>query len=98
MDSIMKKKKEWHEFLEFCLQSKSNAELDETLTFFLTIEEKENIIDRYLITKALMKEEMPQRKMANVLNVSIAKISRGSNALKIMASSLRKRLFLFINS
>lgn len=89
------KEERWTEFLQLCHQSKSVKELDEILSFFLTLDEKENIIDRYLITEALLKNELPQRQMAQVLNVSIAKITRGSNALKMMPGHLKKLLLSF---
>lgn len=51
------------------------------LDIFLTIAEKESIINRYLIIKELL-EHHPHREIAKCLNVSIANVSRGSNVLK----------------
>jgi TrpR family transcriptional regulator, trp operon repressor len=44
------------------------------------------------LLKALLKGDKPQRSIADELKISIAKISRGSNALKIIKPSLRKYL------
>jgi TrpR family trp operon transcriptional repressor len=59
---------------------------------FLTIEEKEAMAARFLIVKALLEGKMPQREIAKTYKVSIAQITRGSNALKIIDAKLRKFL------
>ncbi len=43
---------------------------------------------RYLIIKELLQKKKPQRQIAKDLNVSIAKITRGSNELKRMHPKL----------
>jgi TrpR family trp operon transcriptional repressor len=54
------------------------------LSLFLTFEERETMGSRYLIIKALLEAHLTQRKIAKTYNVSIAQITRGSNALKIV--------------
>jgi TrpR family trp operon transcriptional repressor len=76
-----KNKSGWNGFIELCLASSEKA-LRTLFDLFLTQEEKENLATRYLIVKELMKEEKTQREMAKDLQVSIAKITRGSNELK----------------
>ena len=82
----------WRGFLELCLEAKGPKELDELFWLFLTPEEKEAIKGRYLIVKELLKGEKSQREMAKDLGVSIAKITRGSNFLKMLNKDLRRRL------
>ena len=52
------------------------------LDLLLTPEEKRDLGMRYWIIKALLEGKKTQRDMARELNVSIAKITRGSNELK----------------
>jgi TrpR family trp operon transcriptional repressor len=48
----------------------------------LTPKEKADLKTRILIIKELLKKEKTQRQIAKYLNLSIAKITRGSNELK----------------
>lgn len=72
----------WKAFLNVCLQTKNEKELSQLLDLFLTHEEKEDLATRFLIIHELVKEKKTQRTISKDLNVSIAKITRGSNALK----------------
>lgn len=79
----------WDKFIALCFSAKNEEQLSSLLTFFLTAEEKDDIAARALIVKALLTQEMPQRQMAEILKVSIAKITRGSNELKRIDKKLR---------
>jgi TrpR family transcriptional regulator, trp operon repressor len=85
-------KKGWHEFLKLCSKISSPNELREVFDLFLTIEEKETLSSRYLIIKALVEAELTQREIAEKYKVSIAQITRGSNALKIISPKLKENL------
>lgn len=93
MDSAQKG---WASFIDLCLQSKDKKSLSLLLELFLTAEERADVAMRYMIVKELLKEEKTQREIAKNLNVSIAKITRGSNELKRMNKklllSLREKL------
>lgn len=82
-------KNTWKLFLTLCLKSHDTDELSRLLDCFLTIEEKSAISDRYLIIKGLIDGKKTQRDMAESLHVSIAKITRGSNALKTIEPKLK---------
>lgn len=56
--------------------------MDQILHLFLTINEREFLLGRYKIVKALLTSDFPQRRIAEELGVSIAKITVGSNELK----------------
>lgn len=91
----MEKKTEeagWKGFLKQCTNMKSEKDLDTLFTLFLTATERQEIAARYLIVKALLKGDKPQREIAEDLKVSIANISRGSNMLKITKPQLKKTL------
>lgn len=85
-------KKGWQEFLKLCSKINSPEELSELFDLFLTIEEKETLASRYLIIKALVEGNLTQREIANTSKVSIAQITRGSNALKIISPELKDLL------
>lgn len=78
----------WDVFTRWCLASKNEKMLSSLLELLLTQEEKESISSRCLIVMELLKQEKTQRDMAADLNVSIAKITRGSNELKRMPARL----------
>lgn len=85
-------KKGWFGFLKLCLQCKDENTLAELLDLLLTPEEKENLAARFLIVKELTANKKTQREIAKDLNVSIAKITRGSNALKNLSPNLEMLL------
>ena len=68
------------------------GELAEFYDLFLTLEEKKDLALRLLLVRALLDEELTQREIAQELGVSIAKITRGSNALKITKKKLKERI------
>ena len=85
MDKI---KEGWQGFIDLCLNSPGKKELAPLLDLFLTMEEKASLATRYLIVQELLREQKTQRQIAKELNVSIAKITRGSNELKRMSPAL----------
>jgi TrpR family trp operon transcriptional repressor len=78
----------WSGFMSLC---KALNELDEPQDFFdlyFTPKEREDLASRYLIVRELLKNQLNQRDMAEELDVSIAKITRGSNELKSCSPTL----------
>lgn len=75
-------------FTQLCLSAKNEDLLLDIFKLFLTQEERESIASRYLIVQELLKQEKTQREMAEYLQVSIAKITRGSNELKRTPSAM----------
>lgn len=82
----------WHEFLQLCAKIKSPNEFNEFFNLFLTIEEKETLASRFLIVRAMLEGKLTQREISEKHKVSIAQITRGSNALKIISPDLKKKL------
>ncbi|OGT45144.1 MAG: Trp operon repressor [Gammaproteobacteria bacterium RIFCSPHIGHO2_12_FULL_41_20] len=74
--------KEVKEFTELCINAKNPRLITLLFNLFFTHEELENLSLRVSIVSELIKKEKTQREIAKHLNVSIAKISRGSNELK----------------
>jgi TrpR family trp operon transcriptional repressor len=82
----------WQRFLELFSMIHSTEELKEFFNLLFTIEEKETLASRFLIIKALLDNKLTQREIAKKYKVSIAQITRGSNALKIIEPKLRRFL------
>lgn len=78
----------WRGFLELCLAAKDEAVLSELFDLFFTSEEKSSLETRCLIIKALLAKKKTQRQISEDFNVSIAKITRGSNELKRISPRL----------
>ena len=82
----------WWAFMELCSKIKTPEDFNEFFALFLTFEERETMASRYLIIKALLEGRMTQREIAETYKVSIAQITRGSNALKIIEPKFNKLL------
>ncbi|MCH9613824.1 MAG: Trp operon repressor [Chlamydiia bacterium] len=82
----------WKEFLSLIKNINSAHELTGVFKVILTPEEFEAIGGRILILQALLKGEESQREMAERLGVSIATITRGSNALKIVDEKTKEKI------
>ena len=77
-----KNQKGWQHFIALCKNTPDDKMLFSLLDLFLTAEEHDHLATRYLIVKELISGKKTQRQIAKDLNVSIAKITRGSNELK----------------
>jgi TrpR family trp operon transcriptional repressor len=86
----------WLKFLEFCAKERDVNRLGQFLDLFLTHEERQSIATRLCIVKALLAEELTQREIAQQFNVSIAKITRGSNELKRLTTEQRHALKILL--
>lgn len=82
----------WDYFLTLCASATDKKQLNELLEFFLTPQEKESLKTRCLIVKALLEETKTQREISAEHEVSIAKITRGSNELKRISPELKEYL------
>jgi len=89
---MAKSEEGWWKFIHLCKEMKSDDKLSALLDLLLTPQEKESIAMRCLIVRELLKEEKTQRDIAKNLNVSIAKITRGSNELKHFSKSFLDHL------
>jgi TrpR family transcriptional regulator, trp operon repressor len=82
----------WYDFLKLCSKIKTPEEFNNFFALFLTFEERETMASRYLIIKALLEGQLTQREIAEIYKVSIAQITRGSNALKIIDPEFKRNL------
>ena len=79
----------WEDFLTLCKSVESTVALDELCSLLFTLEEKAQLALRVELVKELLKGQKTQREIARDLNISIAKITRGSNALKTTSESVK---------
>lgn len=82
----------WGEFLELCSKVKTAEAFNSFFSLFLTFEERETMASRYIIIRELLEGKLTQREMAEKHKVSIAQITRGSNALKILDPEFKKKI------
>jgi TrpR family trp operon transcriptional repressor len=94
----MKKESEegWASFLALCTQMKTAEALEKLFSLFLTFEEREMVAARLLIIKSLLENTSTQREIAEKYTISIAQITRGSNALKSIDPELKETLWTLL--
>ena len=88
---------DWRRFLQLCMKVNDEKLLSEFFELFLTPEERESIETRVLIVRALLEQKKPQRQISEDYNVSIAKITRGSNELKGISPKLKRYLLTHLD-
>ena len=84
------------QLLQLCHKAESTEQLKKVFDLLFTLEEKETLSSRCLIIMALLEKQRPQREIAEKLQVSIAQITRGSNALKIIDADLESFLTAYL--
>lgn len=73
---------EWQEILDLVKESTTTNQHEMLLTMLLSPDERESLISRVNIFRELLKGELSQRQISQLLGVGIATITRGSNELK----------------
>ena len=85
-------KQEWQKFLKLCLKAQDVKTLENLFNLFFTGAEQEDLVKRYAIVRDLLAAKKTQREIAADLKLSIAKVTRGSNALRLIDAKLREFL------
>jgi len=88
----MKDQKSLKEFLELCHAAPSVKVLEELFELFFTPEELEQMKGRHEIVQALLQGKLTQREIMDKFHVSVTQVTRGSNALKSIPSTLKAYL------
>ena len=83
---------EWWSLMRLFCETKNEKVMNELMHLFLTMAERETLVGRYRIVKALLTTEQPQREISEKLGQSITKITHGSKALQVIPEELRKFL------
>ncbi|MFH4482335.1 trp operon repressor [Vibrio diabolicus] len=74
--------KDWQQIIELIRTSMDSEQDDMLLTMLMSRDERESLISRVNIINELLKGELSQRQISQMLGVGIATITRGSNELK----------------
>lgn len=82
----------WRGFIKLCASSVEEGKLEELFELFLTLEEKDALALRFLLIKDLLEGDRSQREISQGRKISISKITRGSNALKMIKPSFKEFL------
>lgn len=80
----------WRNFIKLCLKVKTEKQFSELFNLLLTDAEQEDIAARLAIVVALLSGKKTQRELAKQLKISIAKITRGSNALRVTDQTIKR--------
>lgn len=80
----------WRKLLTILSQLTDKKDIEELLTLLLTFDERQDLGKRVAIVQGLRSGNESQRDMSQHLQVSIAKITRGSNAMKQMSKRLQE--------
>ncbi|MFB9135853.1 trp operon repressor [Vibrio sp. AK197] len=73
---------DWQQIVDLIKQSADQDQHGMLLTMLLTADEREALIARVNIFCELLKGELSQRQISQMLGVGVATITRGSNELK----------------
>lgn len=74
--------KDWQQILDLIGNSKESNQHEMLLTMLLTPDERDALVARVNIFRELLKGDLSQRQISQMLGVGIATITRGSNELK----------------
>ncbi|WP_367988275.1 trp operon repressor [Vibrio sp. NTOU-M3] len=73
---------DWQQIIALIKQSVDKEQHDILLTMLLTPDERDALVARVNIFHELLKGELSQRQISQLLGVGVATITRGSNELK----------------
>lgn len=82
----------WQDLIELFSAVEDEQSIEKLLQVLFTHDERNDIAKRVQIIRSLLRGDKTQRQLAQDLNVSIAKITRGSNALKSIDDEVRALL------
>lgn len=88
----IKMEKDWRQLIGLFCKMQDPVEMEKLLLLFLTINEREYLVDRFRIIRALLQGTLTQREIAEQCHVSIAKITAGSNELKRTPVELKEMI------
>lgn len=83
---------DWSQLIDLVKQASDNDQHEMLLTMLMTPDEREALVARVNIFCELLKGEMSQRQVSQMLGVGIATITRGSNELKSRSEQEKETL------
>ncbi|EMB9236859.1 trp operon repressor [Vibrio alginolyticus] len=88
--------KDWQQIIELIRTSMGTQQDDMLLTMLMSRDERESLISRVNIINELLKGELSQRQISQMLGVGIATITRGSNELKSKSDEEKDKLKILL--
>ncbi len=83
---------DWNQLIDLIKQAADKEQHEMLLTMLMTPDEREAMIARVNILCELLKGELSQRQVSQMLGVGIATITRGSNELKSRSEQEKETL------
>ncbi|EGQ8248564.1 TPA: trp operon repressor [Vibrio parahaemolyticus] len=88
--------RDWQQIVELIRSSVDSQQHEMLLTMLMTPDERESLTARVNILNELLKGELSQRQISQMLGVGIATITRGSNELKSKSEGEKDKLKLLL--
>ncbi|PFG45165.1 Trp operon repressor [Vibrio sp. ES.051] len=88
--------KDWQQIIELIRTSMDSEQDDMLLTMLMSRDERESLISRVNIINELLKGELSQRQISQMLGVGIATITRGSNEIKSKSDREKDKLKILL--
>ena len=90
--SLQPEYQEWQQILDLIKHSTESEQHEMLLTMLLTPDERDALVARVNIFRELLKGDLSQRQISQMLGVGIATITRGSNELKSKSDSDKQQI------
>ncbi|MDG3087185.1 trp operon repressor [Vibrio hannami] len=84
---------DWQQVLDLVEKAAESEQHEMLLTMLMTPDERESLVTRVNILNELLKGEVSQRQLSQMLGVGVATITRGSNELKGHTDEQKQALF-----
>ncbi|MEF1289053.1 trp operon repressor [Vibrio sp. M260118] len=84
--------KDWQQIVELIEDSTKSSQHQMLLTMLMTPDERDALVARVNIFRELLKGELSQRQISQMLGVGIATITRGSNELKSKSDEEKQQI------
>lgn len=84
--------KDWQQIIELIEDSTKSKQHQMLLTMLMTPDEREALVARVNIFRELLKGDLSQRQISQMLGVGIATITRGSNELKSKSEQEKQQI------
>ncbi|WP_375752678.1 trp operon repressor [Vibrio sp. HN007] len=88
---------DWQQLLDLVQKATESGQHEMLLTMLMTPDERESLVTRVNILNELLKGDVSQRQLSQMLGVGVATITRGSNELKGHTQEEKDALFQLLS-
>ena len=89
---------DWQHLMQLVRDAAAKDQHEMLLTMMMTADEREALVARVNILNELLKGEISQRQISQMLGVGVATITRGSNELKSHSEEEKQVLFNLLSA